>query len=135
MSTYSWYARLKKPSWSPKPAVFGVVWGILYPIIAVSFGYVFSAAAKGAIPWIVTLPFIVNLISNLIFTPIQFGLKNNYLALIDILIVFVTIIWIIVGIWHTFPLIALAQIPYLLWVSIACCLQVSITALNRLPSS
>jgi tryptophan-rich sensory protein len=78
----------------------------------------------------VALPFAINLIANLIFTPIQFGLRNLPLAALDIVIVWGTIIWMMVAIWKHYPWIAMAQVPYFVWVSIASVLQLSITFWN-----
>jgi tryptophan-rich sensory protein len=80
MPTYNWYSQLIKPTWAPPSWLFGLVWTVLYAIIAVSFGTVFYKAFTKQIPWIVALPFALNLLFNFAFTPIQFGLKNNLLA-------------------------------------------------------
>jgi len=74
--------------------------------------------------------FLANLIANLLFTFIQFGLKNFPLASLDILVVWGTIVWIMVGLWPKWPILALAQAPYLVWVSVALVLQFSITWMN-----
>ena len=126
-----WYDSLLKPSWTPDPATIGLIWQILYPIILVCFVFVLAQAFRKKIPWAVTVPFVVNLVSNLIFTPIQFGLRNLPLASVDILIVWGTIVWMAVAIWRYHRWVALAQIPYLVWVSIATVLQLSITWMNR----
>ena len=83
------------------------------------------------VPWIIVLPFALNLIFNLIFTPIQFGLQNNILAAVDIVLVLGTLIWAAVVIYPYAPYLAYMQAPYLLWVSIATVLQLTITYLNR----
>ncbi len=93
MTWMEWYDSLWKPSWTPEPATIGLIWQILYPIIIVVFGFVFVQAIRRKLPWMVALPFAINLVSNLIFTPIQFGMRNLPLAAVDILIVWVTIIW------------------------------------------
>lgn len=131
MRTYKRYDQLLKPSWSPPASVFGPVWTVLYIIIAISFGAVFVQAVQGKIPWIITLPFILNLIFNFAFTPLEFKLKSNALASVDILLVLGTLIWCILWIYPLSPWITYAQIPYLLWVSFATCLQLTITYLNR----
>jgi len=109
------------------------VWTFLYIIIAASFGTVFYKAFTKQIPWIVALPFVLNLLFNFAFTPIQFGLKNNALAAIDILLVVATLIWAMYAVWHAseeLRWVVYANIPYLLWVGFATCLQLTITYLN-----
>ena len=125
-----WYNSLAKPSWTPDPATIGLIWQILYPIILVSFGFVFVQAIRKKLTWIVSLPFAINLVANLVFTPIQFGMRNLPLAAVDILIVWVTIIWMVIAVWQHYRWVALAQVPYFVWVSIATVLQLSITAMN-----
>ncbi|MFZ2152752.1 MAG: TspO/MBR family protein [Microgenomates group bacterium] len=129
--TYNWYATLIKPSWAPPAFLFGPVWTFLYVLIAISFGNVFKMAISKQISVVVWLPFLLNILFNIIFTPIQFGLKNNYLAMVDIILVLATLIWAMQVIYPIKSWIAYIQIPYLLWVGFATILQVSITFLNR----
>lgn len=130
MTWMVWYNSLAKPSWTPAPATIGLIWQILYPIIFVTFGFVFVQAIRRKLPWLVALPFAINLVANLIFTPIQFGMRNLPLASLDILIVLGTIVWMIVAVWPHYRWVALAQVPYLIWVATATVLQLSITAMN-----
>ena len=131
MPTYEWYKQLIKPTWAPPSWVFGPVWTFLYILIFISFGTVFYKAFAKQIPFMVVLPFVLNLVFNLIFTPIQFGLKNNYLALFDIVLVLVTLVWAIIKIYPYSKWISFIQSPYLIWVCIATVLQISVTYLNR----
>lgn len=134
MNTYNWYSQLLKPTWSPPAWLFGPVWAVLYAIIAISFGTVFYKAITHKLAWMVALPFALNLVFNLAFTPLQFGLKNNLLAAIDILLVVGTLIWALVAIWHASPelrWVVYVNIPYLLWGTFATCLQLTITYLNK----
>lgn len=133
MDTYNWYSQLIKPKWAPPSWLFGPVWTVLYAIIAISFGNVFYKVYTKELPLVVALPFALNLLFNFIFTPIQFGLKNNLLASIDILLVVGTLIWALFAIWHASPelrWIAYINIPYLLWGTFATILQLTITYLN-----
>jgi tryptophan-rich sensory protein len=130
MTWRAWYDSLAKPPWTPAPSTIGLIWQILYPIILVSFGFVFVQAIRKKLPWRVALPFGINLVANLIFTPIQFGLRNLPLAAVDILIVWATILWMIAAVWRHYRWVAIAQGPYFVWVSIATVLQLSITAMN-----
>lgn len=131
MTTYNWYAQLIKPFWAPPSWLFGPVWSLLYAMIAISFGTVFYKALTGKLAWVVALPFVLNIVFNLAFTPLQFGLRNNFLALVDIVLVLATLIWAILAIYPHIKWVAYVQIPYLLWVSFATVLQITITYLNR----
>lgn len=131
MKTYESYQGLLKPTWSPPAWIFGPVWTILYAIIVVSYGYVFYLFATKKVPFVVLLPFILNLLFNFAFTPIQFGLKNLPLASLDILLVLGTLVWALVVIYPYAKWVAIADIPYLFWVLFATVLQVTITVINR----
>lgn len=125
-----WYEALAKPSWTPSPSTIGLIWTILYPVIAVSFGFVFVQTLRRKLEPRVALPFLINLAANLLFTPIEFRLRNLPLATIDILVVWGTIIWAVVAVRRAYPWVAWAQLPYFVWVTIATTLQISITAMN-----
>jgi tryptophan-rich sensory protein len=127
---YTWFEQLIKPSWAPPAWLFGPVWTFLYILIAVSFGKVFVMAWQKQIPFSVALPFILNLFFNFIFTTLQFGLKNNFLSALDILLVLGTLIWAMIAIYPHARWITYLQIPYVLWVSFATVLQLTITYLN-----
>lgn len=130
MDAYSWYATLIKPAWAPPTWLFSPVWTVLYAIIAVTFGYVFYKAFTKQLPWMVALPFALNIVFNVAFTPLQFDLQNNLLAALDILLVLGTLIWMLVAIWPFYRWVAIANVPYLLWVSFATVLQFTVTYLN-----
>ncbi len=130
MNESNWYQELIRPEWAPPAWLFGPVWSVLYAIIAASFGYVFYLYFKGSVPFIVILPFILNLLFNFAFTPLQFGLKNNLLASLDIVLVLGTLVWALYAIYQYVPWVTYVNIPYLAWVSFATVLQLTITYLN-----
>jgi tryptophan-rich sensory protein len=131
MKTYEWYQNLIRPFFAPPAWIFGPVWTVLYAIIAVSYGAVFYKAFTRQIPWMVALPFALNLIFNLLYTPIMFGLKNIPLASLDILLVLGTLVWALLAIYPHVKWVALINVPYFAWVSFATVLQLSIFFLNR----
>src|ERR1700745_430022 len=99
MTWMEWYDSLAKPAWTPAPATISLIWMVLYPIILVSFGFVFVQEFRGMVGWKVAVPFAINLVANLLFMPIFAGLRNVPLACVDIVIVWGTIIWGGVGVW------------------------------------
>ncbi|MFC1639033.1 TspO/MBR family protein [Patescibacteria group bacterium] len=131
MDEANWYAQIIRPSWAPPSWLFGPVWTFLYFVIFVSFGTLFYRVATKSIPWPVAVPFALNLLFNFAFTPLQFGLRSNLLAAADILLVLATLVWAMVAVWPHARWIALVNVPYLLWVSFATVLQLTITYLNR----
>jgi benzodiazapine receptor len=130
MDWMTWYNGLAKPTWTPSPATIGLIWRILYPIIILTFGFVFVQAFRGKLPWLVALPFAINTIANLLFIPVFSGLRNLPLAAVDIVIVWSTITWLAVAVWPHYRWVTVAQVPYFVWVSIATVLQLSITRMN-----
>lgn len=125
-----WYQTLLRPEWAPPAWLFGPVWTVLYALIAISYGYVFYRAWRGTLSWWVALPFALNLLFNAVFTPIQFGLQINWLALLDVLFVVATLVWAMVAVWPHARWVVWVNVPYLLWGSFATVLQATITWLN-----
>lgn len=130
-NAYNWYSSLEKPFFSPPSWLFGPVWTVLYILIAISYGYVGYLFFTKKIPFIVLLPFILNLIFNFAFTPLQFGLQNNYLAAADILLTVGTLVWSLIAIFPYVKWVAYVNLPYLAWGTFATILQLTITWLNR----
>ena len=128
----TYYDALAKPSWTPAPATIGLIWTLLYPLIALAAVATAVKVWRGEISRWVLLPLVLNLMANAAFTPIEFGARNLPLATADILVVLVTIVVWMVLVWRPGSIwIALVLAPYLVWVSTATVLQVSITLANR----
>ena len=130
MNASIWYSQLIKPTWAPPAWLFGPVWTVLYVIIIITFGAVFYKTFKKNVSWKIALPFLLNLIFNFVFSPLQFGLRNNLLAVIDVILVLATLIWVMAAAYRRMRWIFWANIPYLLWVTFATVLQLTVTYLN-----
>ena len=126
-----WYSQLDKPFFAPPAWLFGPVWTVLYVVIAVSFGWVLVQYLRRHMAFALLLPFILNIVFNAAYTPSQFGLRNNLLASVDIVLVLATLLWAMAVVWRRARWVAWVNMPYLVWVMFATVLQLSITWLNR----
>ncbi|MCE9566579.1 MAG: tryptophan-rich sensory protein [Planctomycetes bacterium] len=99
MTWIDWYDSLSKPSWTPAHYTISLIWMILYPIILVSFGFVFVQSFRRTVPRRVAVPFAINLVANLLFMPLFAGLRNVPLAAADIVVVWATLVWCVVAVW------------------------------------
>ena len=137
-SVTGWYMDLNKPSWNPPGWVFGPVWSVLYIMMAVSVWLVWKDS-KGtqpsssvissvgfAIGW-----FLFHLLLNMLWSIIFFGLKQPGWALIEIVVLWVSIVVTIVLFRRHSTLAAGLLFPYLMWVSFASFLNFTIWSMNR----
>jgi len=130
MDTFTWYQSLVKPAWAPPAWLFGPAWTFLYILIAISFGFVFYKTYKKELPFKTALPFLLNLVFNFAFSPIQFSLQNNLLAAVDAVLVLITLVWGMVVVYKKVRWVFWMNVPYLAWVSFATVLQFTVTYLN-----
>jgi len=124
-----WYRQLDKPSWRPPDWLFAPLWTALYAMIALSGWLVWRQAgfAGAALPLTV---YAIQLILNALWTPIFFGLRRTDLALIEIVMVWASIVATIVLFHPVSPPAAWLLVPYLAWVSFASALNFSIWRRN-----
>jgi translocator protein len=129
-SVSGWYATLNQPSFNPPNWVFGPVWSTLYFLMGISLYLVWkqkpSAERNHAI-----LIFIVQLVLNFLWSFLFFYFHMIGAALIDIILLWVTILTMIVLFFKIRPVAAYLNIPYLLWVSFASVLNTSYFFLNK----
>ncbi|MFK7791909.1 MAG: TspO/MBR family protein [Devosiaceae bacterium] len=124
-----WYRDLTKPSWNPPDFLFPIAWTILYGMMAFAAWIVWEAAGWPAAAVPIGLWF-VQLVLNALWSALFFGLKRMDYALMD-----VTLMWIIIAatIFTFWPISSLAgwlMVPYLVWVSFAAFLNLTILRLN-----
>lgn len=131
MRTYAeFYAGIVKPSFAPPDWVFGLAWGIIYPLIAISFFYLLYLIYKHEAPKKLMYVFGLNLLLNILFTPIQLGLKPLWPASIDIMLVVATLLYFEYRIYKYSKLIFWLMIPYVGWGIFATVLQLTVTFTN-----
>ncbi|MCA0200207.1 MAG: tryptophan-rich sensory protein [Proteobacteria bacterium] len=127
-SVGTWYQTLAKPSFNPPDWIFGPVWTTLYVLIAISGWRVWrktgfsdhkAFAAYGG-----------QLLLNLLWSVLFFGFRQPAIAMVDLIVLWITIgANMILFARHDRPA-ALLLAPYLLWVSFAGILNVAIVVLN-----
>lgn len=126
-----YYAMLQKPFYAPPDWLFGVAWGIIYPLIAIyAISLIYSFYKKGKFKRDISWVFILNMILNYAFTPITLGTKNVWVSLLMILLVLGTLIWLFQVSWKYSRKITLILVPYLIWVSFATILSIHIAFIN-----
>ncbi len=130
-SAASDYSEYKKPKISPPGWIFGPVWTVLYSLIAVCLFIVFEKLCRRELPFIVALPFILNIIFNLLYTPVNFGLKDLGAATVIVYLILATTIWAMIAIWKYSRPVTYMYVPYVLWVAFATILQTTVWIMNR----
>lgn len=117
-----WFQSLEKPAIYPPPAVFGIVWTILY--VMIGFALALVASAWGAFGRERALiAFVLHFIGNLAWTPIFFGMQEMTAALYVLIYVVVSLLVVIALFWRVRRIAALLLLPYLAWVTFAAVLN------------
>ena len=124
------YATAIRPEWAPPVWLFTAVWYPLYAIIVATFGYMLWKFLKKETSWASFLPFGLNLLFNVSFLPLLYEWNIPMLASVDMVLLLLTTAWLIVVSWKRYRWIAIANIPYLLWVCYITVLHFSVLALN-----
>lgn len=114
----AWFDALEKPAIYPEPALFGIVWTVLYVLIGISAAIIAAArGARGRVKALVV--FGIQLALNLAWSPVFFGLHQITAALVVIVLLDLAVIATIMLFWKIRPLAAWLLLPYLLWIAFA----------------
>jgi benzodiazapine receptor len=125
-----WYASLNQPSFNPPNWVFGPVWTMLYIIMGISLFLIWKLPASKQRNQAILI-FMVQLFLNFCWSFFFFYFKMIGVALVDILLLWITIIFMLVRFYVIKPVAAYINIPYLLWVTFASALNLAYFFLNR----
>lgn len=128
-SVGSWYSQINKPTFTPPNFIFGPVWTILYLLMGISFNIVWDQRKRHNIKTAV-FAYTIQLFLNFTWSAVFFGFKSPFLALIDISLLWISIIFMIAAFYKIDKRASLLQIPYVLWVSFAFVLNLYIWMLN-----
>lgn len=148
-----WFQFINKPNFSPPNWLFAPVWTFLYLLMGISLYLVWSKNFSVDIPekdkekkawnpistklftgsWReenVAAIFLLQLVLNVLWSVIFFGLKSPGVAFFEIIMLWFAILYMIVNFYRVSKISAYLQIPYILWVSFASILNFSIWMLN-----
>lgn len=127
-SVQTWYVTLNKPWFTPPNWLFGPMWITLYTLMGLATFWISekkTKESKSAVKF-----FLIHLLVNALWSPVFFGLREVFLALVIIAIMWVMIVVLIRKYGKIDKKAGLALIPYLMWVSVATALNVAILVLN-----
>ncbi len=122
-----WYARLDKPSWTPPNWLFPIVWAFLYVSMAVAAARVAALPETGQAIGLWTVQITINTLWSGVF----FGLRRMAAGGIIIAGLWLAVAATLVAFWSLDRVAALLLVPYLVWVTLALALNVSVWSLNR----
>jgi translocator protein len=129
--TGPWYERLAKPSWTPPNWVFPVAWSSLYLLMSFAGARVVANIADEPRAGAIALVFwAIQIAANTLWTPIFFGLRRIRAALPVMVILWLAVLGCLISHWRVDLWAGLAFLPYLVWVTVAAALNLSVVRLN-----
>jgi benzodiazapine receptor len=125
----TWYESLRKPFFNPPDWVFSPVWISLYILMGISLFMVWRNLDH---PKVKTgfIFFFAQLILNILWSIAFFGLRSPFLGFIDIILLWIAILFTIQNFLKISKTAGLLLIPYFLWVSFAALLNFNLWILN-----
>ncbi|MFH1637881.1 MAG: TspO/MBR family protein [Candidatus Woesearchaeota archaeon] len=129
-SLKTWYTSLVKPFFNPPNWIFGPVWTFLYILMGVSAYIVCSKGWKKTKVKIALGVFFFQLLLNMAWSILFFGLQSPLLAFIEIILLWGAILATIILFYRVSKTAAYLLLPYILWVSFAVVLNFSLLILN-----
>ena len=128
-SIKDWYVAINKPFFNPPNYLFGPVWTVLYILMGISF-FLILRSPKSDLRNKAIVVFCIQLVLNFCWSFIFFKFHLIGLAFVEIILIWLSIIWMILVFSKINKAAAYLQVPYFLWVSFASILNFSIWYLN-----
>lgn len=128
----TWYRALEKPAWTPPNWIFGPVWTFLYLSMVIAGGLLWLARNDPDRPARFALTLLgIQLCLNALWSPLFFGLHWMGVAALEIILLAATLAVCCLVFWKVNRVASILFWPYLLWVSFAAVLNVTLFAINR----
>jgi translocator protein len=126
----TWFNLLQKPSFNPPNWLFGPVWTTLYVLMGIGL-YICWNNSTGELRRKAVLVFSIQMLLNFLWSIFFFYAHMILLSVIDILVLWICILWMIRVFKNIKPIAGYLQLPYLAWVTFASVLDISIYLLNN----
>jgi tryptophan-rich sensory protein len=126
----TWYVMLQKPSFNPPNWLFAPVWIILFLLMGISLYLIWSKGLENRKIKVAIFVFAIQLILNILWSFLFFGLQLPIYAFAEIIILWLTILLTIVNFYRISKTAGLLLLPYIFWVSFAAVLNFFIWRMN-----
>ena len=125
----TWYATLRKPSWTPPNWLFGPVWTALYLGMGVAAWLVWRQAGFSPARLPLTL-FVIQLALNVAWSGIFFRMRLPGAAFLEVVLLWSYILSTAIAFWPVSRMASWLMVPYLTWVTFAAALNAAIWRMN-----
>jgi benzodiazapine receptor len=125
-----WYQNLQKPSWQPPDWLFGPAWTVIFALATVSAVYAWRNADSRMRRELVIGLFALNGFLNVLWSLVFFKLRRPDWALVEVAFLWLSILLPIIVFWRVAKPASLYLVPYLIWVSFAAFLNLTVVRLN-----
>jgi tryptophan-rich sensory protein len=116
-SMEAWYPGLVKSSLTPPGYIFSLVWGVLYLLMGISAGIVWSA--RTVYSWVLTVLFAVQLLLNLAWSFAFFWMRSPVAGIVVLALLLACVAFYVIGCYNQSRVAAYLNIPYLMWLVFA----------------
>jgi len=126
----TWYATLQKPPFNPPNWLFAPAWATLYLLMGISAFIIWRRGLGNPQVKRALFLFVIQLVLNALWSVAFFGLESPLYGVIVIAALWVAILFTILKFFKVSSVAAVLMLPYILWVTFAAVLNVSIWVLN-----
>jgi tryptophan-rich sensory protein len=124
-----WYAALAKPGWLPPQRWFAPLWALLYVSMGASLWLIWRERYHRARTPAVAA-YALQLCVNALWSPVFFGLHDVGAGLFVCVALWISVAWTVREFARVRPPAAIMMLPYLVWVSVATAMNLSLWKLN-----
>lgn len=126
----TWYAALNKPWFNPPTWLFGPAWTILFALMGIALYMVWVCGTKKAVVRDALYIFALQMALNVLWSFIFFGWHQPGWAFLEIIIMWLAILWAIIAFGRICKSAGWVLVPYLAWVTFASTLNYAVWQLN-----